>query len=88
MNLALGELIVAGPSQEVAFESGGSGSTPIGQTITALLNAEGGTVLVGVDAAEKIVGVENASTTVEELQARALGEDLPTRCLVGRGGRA
>ncbi len=68
----LQELLAAGQQERVAFLSGKASARQIAETLTALANASGGTVVLGVTAK----GTPQKSVAVEPLRERAVEAGL------------
>jgi len=88
----LTQLLTAGPGERVAFAPAGANPTKLAETLTALANAHGGHLLVGVTAAGKIAGVVSVDEARAVVQAAGLLSAppliLPLPQIVELGGKA
>jgi ATP-dependent DNA helicase RecG len=65
-------LLSTGPGERVAFAPAATNPTKLAETLTALANAHGGHLLIGVTAAGKIAGVTSADEARAVAQAAGL----------------
>ncbi len=81
----------AGPSERVAFAPAGVSPAKLAETLTALANAHGGAILLGVTPAGKIAGVASAHEARAAVQAAGLLSTppliLPLPQIVDLGGK-
>ena len=87
----LTRLLSAGPGERVAFAPAATNPTKLAETLTALANAHGGHLLVGVTAAGKVAGVTSADEARGVAQAAGLLSAppliLPLPQIVELGGK-
>ncbi len=87
----LTRLLSAGPGERLAFAPAATNPAKLAETLTALANAHGGHLLVGVTAAGKIAGVMSADEARAVVQAAGLLSAppliLPLPQIVELGGK-
>ncbi len=69
---ALARLLAAGPGERVAFAPVAISPAKLAETLTALANAHGGDVLLGVTSVGKVAGVTSADEARAAVQAAGL----------------
>ena len=76
-NTVLSQLLAQGESEQVEFKSGVSKEFHVEEAACAFLNAQGGTIVVGVKDDGRLVGVPAAEDNAQEVQQRLLAAISP-----------
>lgn len=87
----LTRLLAAGPGERLAFAPAAANPTKLAETLTALANAHGGHLLLGVTATGKVAGVTSADEARGVAQAAGLLSTppliLPLPQIIELGGK-
>jgi ATP-dependent DNA helicase RecG len=73
----LQQLLAAGESARLEFKSKISDYAEIGKIIASFLNAEGGTLVIGVDDSGQIIGIDSAGEEISNIQGELLNAISP-----------
>lgn len=76
-NYFLQQIIDAGESGRVEFKANVPALDIIGQTVCAFLNAQGGTLILGIEDNGKVAGIKDATQHIENIKAELINSITP-----------
>ncbi len=76
-NILLQQIIATGESERVEFKSSVPTMDVVGQNVCAFLNAQGGTLILGVDDNGRVSGIKDAAQQIDKIKMELIDKITP-----------